>query len=108
MFESLFFQWWDFVEAKGSSSLLKEKVYYPYQGKRYPHTKQLYCAGDKGETPENGYYKGISRVDLGQGKSIPWREMETLTFLELGSLQRPWRVKYHVIDPTGQYVNQQI
>jgi hypothetical protein len=39
MFESLFFQWWDFVEAKGSSSLLKEKVYYPYQGKRYPHTK---------------------------------------------------------------------
>lgn len=27
------------LEAKGSGSFLKEKVYYAYQGKEYPHRK---------------------------------------------------------------------
>lgn len=35
------------VEAKNSGSLLKEKVYYPYQGKRYPQRKWFYCASEK-------------------------------------------------------------
>lgn len=47
MFSGLFLKWWDFAEAKGSSSFLKEKVYYPYQGKEYPQRKWFYCASEK-------------------------------------------------------------
>lgn len=77
----------------------------PIKARNTPTESGLLC---QWEIPEKGYYKSLQGADLGQGKYIPWREMETLTYLEVDSLQRPRSVKYHVIDPRGQYVNQQI